>query len=82
MLVKIHPDGTKEMLYRDDCPLIPRKRIISAERVSDVRFDSASRLWLVCHPETKKPLFPQGFERREDAIKAEIEYLENKGLEI
>jgi len=82
MLIIIHPDGTRESLYSDDNPLIPRERIIHDERVSDVQFSLEDSLWHVCHPTTGDRLFQKGFERRADAIKAEIAYLENRGLRL
>jgi hypothetical protein len=75
MKVKVWSDGTVQMLYADDHPLI-QGAIIQIERASNVVFNASKQEWMVLRTDNT-PLLPQGFKRRADAIQAEIAALES-----
>lgn len=73
MVIKIHPNGNVTTLYADSKrSLLDDLGKLSIERASNVEFKD--NLWVVTRQ--GKSLIDKGFPLREDAIRAEIAFLE------
>jgi NADPH-dependent 7-cyano-7-deazaguanine reductase QueF-like protein len=78
-VVEISPDGrTIRFLYKDGHPLMELGHV-KMERASNVLWDEDNQVWklyMKSHNDQQIPFGnPEGYKRREDAIAAEIEQL-------
>ncbi len=75
MVIKILPSGDITALYKDTARvLFDSLGRLDVERASNVEFKDG--LWYVMD-ENGEPLIPEGFVYRDNAISAEISFLEN-----
>jgi len=75
-VVKIHQDGSQQFLYQDDHVLYQGQNL-DVRRASNVTFDATAQQWFVINPDGSK-LIDKGFDKRVDAIAAEISELEKR----
>jgi len=74
--VRFKADGSVVFLYNDDHPALKLGKA-EIERASDVYFDNERQKWRVHIRGEREPL-KEGFEKRQDAINHEVEYLNKK----
>lgn len=77
MKIVVTRQGVVRAVYRDNSPLKRLVGITTIERASDVEPDAQGKWWAYIRG-TNVKLGP--FELRMDAVKAEIEYLEQRGF--
>ena len=77
MKIVVTRQGVVKSVYRDDSPLKRLRGTTTIERASDVEPDAQGKWWSHIRGTSMK-LGP--FELRVDAVKAEIEYLEQRGF--
>lgn len=79
MKVFISPDGSMvQSLYSDKFGWWRTHGAVTIKRATDVRFNHDRQLWEVVILDEDRVL-PSGWQRRADAIEAEIRYLESRG---
>lgn len=72
-VVVYKPDGTVKFLYSDGHPALELGKA-TIERASDVFFDEDRQEWRIHIRGEREPL-REGFQKRQDAINYEVEYL-------
>lgn len=76
MVVKINPKGGFMFLHKDEsCPLLEAGDV-QIKRASLVEYNNVKRCWEVLTPKTRTVLMT-GFQKRSEAIDAEVWFLEN-----
>jgi len=80
--VKITPDGAVFFMYSDDHDLFTMEELetIEVHRASDVRFDNEISRWVIYakQPDGSEKRLEGTYHKRADAIRAEIDFLEQR----
>jgi hypothetical protein len=80
-VIRISPEGSLMFLYDDNHPLLNEDvDVTTVMRASNVSFDNAEGVWRIheIQPDGMIVVHPEGYEKRSDAIQAEIAILEER----